>query len=997
LALALVTPATAEPYASRITIGAGSLSHTLHEISRQTGTELLFDPAAVAGMQARRIDANSSVMAALQLVLAGTGLSVRRAASGALIIEAPATAPLAKQDAAVPDILVVGRRTQNADIRRQETDIQPYHVISGDQIVGSHADNIGQYFGSRVTTNASVLSPGAALGGTTNSAIDLRGLGTDETLVLIDGRRMPGFNSTAIVGAITRTAAFDLFQADLNALPLHAIDRIEILTGTAGGIYGYGALGGVVNVVLAHDRPGAEFHVSSGMTTRGDAGRVSLEARVEFSPDHGATTVTVDAGLSRAQPLTVGQRDFLAADRREAYRVDPYDVLNLTPFFGNSIGVFSALSGETLTLKSEYGGTALGSSFTYISSGFEGSPGDLATALRAKAGQIDLGISDGETASYIQANPDVKSLLMNVRHQFGGGIEAYFDGVMLWNHGHYVNHGVPGALFLTPDSPGDPFEQDIFVYFPTTQATIDRSTDFNSSRFTAGLVAPILFDWRATVETTWGGTRTRQAGTDHFDEASYAVDYAPFGGWAQFQAALHDNQMNGTFESQADTRYREQSLKLAGPVFRTAAGTATLALLAEHRGETALGYTVHATGDMESGEGPISPISIGTTSAYAELRAPIFGEKAPLPFLRGLEMQLAIRHDSQSDHFALDPSVSDSPRMNLTFLGTAFTAGAKVSPVPWLMLRGSFATGETPPALQDLTSTIDPFGFLFDDPKRPTDFFSLVSDKRGGSPALRNIRATTASIGLVLTPWGSQGLRASLDYSHVRKTHAVEYSYDDLVLAHEDMWPERVQREPLSAEDRALGDTGGVITLIDSTAINGASLSVQTFDARLDWSFAMKSSAFHLYGSATYNFGNRVRALFAPDVTPNGYDGGPLTWRANMGVDWSLGSLTIGANAQYFAGSSVFMDAEQSLDPQSDFIRALQGSDRISSQTYVDLRVRKRLHLGDADFHIDLGVNNIFDAAPPRVHSLGAIAGGAYSPYGDPRGRRFDVSLSTLF
>ncbi len=78
------------------------------------------------------------------------------------------------------------------------------------------------------------------------SLVDLRGLGSNRTVVLINGRRVPG-------SPFTGTSA-----VDLNTIPLAAIERVEILTDSASAVYGADAIGGVVNVVLKKDYDGAE-------------------------------------------------------------------------------------------------------------------------------------------------------------------------------------------------------------------------------------------------------------------------------------------------------------------------------------------------------------------------------------------------------------------------------------------------------------------------------------------------------------------------------------------------------------------------------------------------------------------------------------------------------------------------------------------------------------------------------------------------------------------
>ena len=661
----MTCPAFADPSESLIRVSAGPLPHTLQEIARQTGGELLFDHNAVAGLQAPKIDARTSVMGAVEAALAGTGLHVRRAGSGALIVEAASPPPLEQQDAAVSELLVVGHRTQNADIRRTETDIQPYQVITSDQITGAHDDDVGQYVETRVTTNAAIQQFGAVVLAA-NSSIDLRGLGPEQTLVLVDGRRMPGYAVTAL----------DNGQPDLNALPLHDIDRIEILTGAAGGIYGFGALGGVVNVVLAHDRPGVELNVTGGLSSRGDAGRMSVESRFEFSLDHGATDVTLDASLTRSQPLTNGERDYLVNDRRDTLAADPSALFSLLPN-GNGIAAFNISPGQPLTLKPQYGGGSLGSPYTLVPTGFEGSPQALAAALTAGAGKLDLGLSSGDAASDIETNPDLESLLMNVRHQFGGGVEAYFDGIMLWNHGRYLDPGENGygETALSPSSPEDPFEQLVYVKFPMPPSSNDFETRFDSSRFTLGVVAPLPLQWRATAEATWGEAQYAETQTQQAYNGA-VFEGAPFGSWSQFQQLLLSMPQNGVVKLQADDIYQEQSLTLAGPVFQAPGGPATLTVVAERRGESVPAYAMIGTGVDAFSAGSVAARSTTTTSIYAELRSRIFADQAPSPLLRNLEVQLAVRDDSQSNDFSEDPTVPGSPREHVTFTGAPHTPRA---------------------------------------------------------------------------------------------------------------------------------------------------------------------------------------------------------------------------------------------------------------------------------------------------------------------------------
>jgi hypothetical protein len=149
----------------------------------------------------------------------------------------------------VPEILVKGKKSLNTDIKRTEDAPQPYVVFEREEILRSQASNIEDFLRTRLPMNTSSASPGQTPGqAITRSVIDLRGLGENQTLILVDGRRMPG---------VTQGAGIPT-QPDINGIPLAAIERIEVLPSTAGGIYGGSATGGVVNVILRRDFRGVE-------------------------------------------------------------------------------------------------------------------------------------------------------------------------------------------------------------------------------------------------------------------------------------------------------------------------------------------------------------------------------------------------------------------------------------------------------------------------------------------------------------------------------------------------------------------------------------------------------------------------------------------------------------------------------------------------------------------------------------------------------------------
>jgi hypothetical protein len=223
----------------QLNIPGGALPGALAELAAQAGFEILFDEQILADAQVAPLTGVMSADEALRRLLAGTRLGYHCTSDGLIVLYRLAEPAAGGGDGAIPEILVIGRRTQNVDIRRTENDIQPYKVATRAEIERAHRSNVEDFTRGRVPANAQTRTfaqDTTRQRGVTRSALDLRGLGRRRTLVLLDGKRLPS----------VRTVDLDFDQPDLNGILLSAIERIETLTGTAGGIYGPSALGGVV-------------------------------------------------------------------------------------------------------------------------------------------------------------------------------------------------------------------------------------------------------------------------------------------------------------------------------------------------------------------------------------------------------------------------------------------------------------------------------------------------------------------------------------------------------------------------------------------------------------------------------------------------------------------------------------------------------------------------------------------------------------------------------
>jgi outer membrane receptor protein involved in Fe transport len=1013
----LALPAHSEAPEFPVSISDGPLFAGLKTLESQTGIELLYDGNVVRDFRSPPVAGTLTTEAALQQLLSETDLTVRRAASGAWIIERRAAPPLAQQDAAVAEILVVGRRTQNADIRRYEEDIQPYVVANKEEILRAHRDNIDQFIASRLTSSTTIVPSLASQEAGVMSSINLRGLGAADTVVLVDGRRMPSIPDVDN----------GFRQTDLNAIPLHAIERIEVLTGAAGGIHGFGALGGVVNIVLDRDVDEFEFHTSQGISSRGDSRRHVVEAKFGQTFGQGATDFVMFASHQELDTLRAADRGFAVRDYRRTHALAP----EYTPLYyphGNSLTVQGFLSPD-LTFKPEFGGGALGSDRTYLPVGFAGDAAALTAALQQHSGQVDFSIADSDGQHDLGSNPRSSSLLANLRHRFGAGFEAYADVIMLRNRGATVGpffadvsggFRLPGMsngfALMAPESPANPFTDYLSVSYPIRDLNGRAKKNLENSRYTTGIEADLPFDWRGTLEAAWGKFRFSTSTSDAWaplgsvfvllgDESD--LDTNPLGDWQTFEGVVKSTVWRDTWAEVAETRFHTQSVRLAGPLFDTGSGRTMLTLLAERRSEhvppSRETYTSEVGGETFVYEFRDDPLSRQSRSFYGELRSRLFDENTDLAITRGLELQLAVRQDEQEDDFQRTQILPDAGMLHSRFAGTAYTVGAKISPARWLTIRGSYSTGEQPPPLGYLVE-IDPglIGSGLDvDPRRggtepaPDGVLQL-----GGNSRLKAARAGALSLGAILTPAGLEGPTFALDYSRIRRARDVRSHTIDEILAHEAQWPARVRRAPLTDEDRANGYSGGVIEMIDVRDTNDGSLQVDAFDLRVEWPLIVLNGRLRLYADATYHKNNLRTTRYSPGLQWAGYLEGPLKRRANGGFDWSKGPLTVGANAQYFGSSLIYDRGSIPGLLDEDYLR-VQGSARVPSQTYLDLFASWRLsarHPGPVDsFTLDLGVVNVLDRSPPRESAGVTFDGPGYSRYGDPRLRRFELGVSCQF
>src|SRR5690606_33437515 len=133
-------------------------------------------------------------------------------------------------------------------------------------------------------------APGAA-------TVNLRGLGLNRTLVLMDGRRVQPVNGLLVV--------------DLNTIPSAAIERVEIITGGAAAVYGADAIAGVVNFILKRDLEGFDVSAQYSITEEGGGAETSISGLFGANFSDGRGNVLLGADFSERDTIYGKDRDWI--------------------------------------------------------------------------------------------------------------------------------------------------------------------------------------------------------------------------------------------------------------------------------------------------------------------------------------------------------------------------------------------------------------------------------------------------------------------------------------------------------------------------------------------------------------------------------------------------------------------------------------------------------------------------------------------------------------
>jgi iron complex outermembrane receptor protein len=452
------------------------------------------------------------------------------------------------------------------------------------------------------------------------------------TLVLINGRRAP-------VSPVAATGG--LAFVDVSAIPLAAIERVEILSDGASATYGSDAVSGVVNIILKSNYSGAEVGGMFSMSSNKEHWSNRNFYAVAGSTS-GNTSVTISTEWKRSDPLIQKDRAFSTG----LFRTPSFaGVIDFTPTGG---------SAQYYILNRSLNAPPLNLDLTpaqIVAQGIYSGPVDQATA------NFVQDLSDYPT---LIASAERRSFTSMVEHKLNPSTTLFADFMFSVSETETVLNAQPVTGLVAADHPFNPFNMAVtarnrFLTFPRIYA--NQATTL---RAVAGVKGNFAQNWSYDAAVNWNRINHAFRNRNLIDGAKYtelvnARTYNPF---ARTQAPGIVESMLGTQVRDFVSTLRALDLKVNGSAFQLPGGPVQLGVGAAFSWEE-LDFT-NDRYDQTGGWLQATPrlpfnARLNTDSFFAEARIPIFSEKNAKRGFHTLELSIAARHDIYST--TEDPTV----------------------------------------------------------------------------------------------------------------------------------------------------------------------------------------------------------------------------------------------------------------------------------------------------------------------------------------------------
>lgn len=812
-------------------------------------------------------------------------------------------------------------------------------------------------------------SIGSGTGGATFA--NLRGLGTNKTLILLNGRRMAPF-------------AFGVNAIDLNSIPFAVIDRVEVLRDGASAIYGTDAIGGVINFITKKNFQGGDLAIEASAPT----GKGGDKHRASF---------LVGAG-------DLGQNGFNAwfsYDKQTQKRIRALD----REFSKTGIIPSRGVNGNS--------GTTFPGNFNYteLGTGTVKTGNITAPNCAPPLSQVNPTNSAAcvfDFSATIDIVPDVEQETLAGRFSVAlpGDHTASFEIVNTTNTN--VSRVAQDPVSNIVIQPGNPA-------YPTTYPGIDPTKPVtagwrmvpagNRTNESKSSADRIVLDVRGNVggfDYVAGAFRTvsraSDGAIDGYVNAPFIRTQVGLGNLNPFRAAtpaellvIEQAKRRGTF-AVAEGTTDGIDARVSKDLFQLSGGAAAISLGVEARNER---Y------QYDTDDAVVAAIPSAGRSAYhvtGDRKVYALSTELLLPVLKTLEVQLAARYDNYSD-----AGGSFNPKVGFRF-----------QPVKAFALRGSYNTGFKAPSLDDLygPQSITFAAGAVNDPLlcpggvvntaaggvTARDCGQQVQVQQGGNPALKPEESKTFTLGVVFEP--IQNLTFTADYWRIRLKDQINAIDQISILGNSAQYADKIIRcNTLPVDVQAeLNRCGGlnvnspaigyVVTLTDNLG------KVNTDGIDLSASYTLQAGGAGTFTGTwygtwvhSYQYQNSPSDPLKENVGAY-VDSSPFfRWQHNVSLGWSLGDYAARLGMRYKSGYT----------DQNNPTTVVGGPSfygKVDAYTLVDFSTTAKL---TKNFTLTAGVNNLFDKDPPFSNQSTRSQRGYDPRYTDPTGRAYFVRANLSY
>jgi iron complex outermembrane receptor protein len=915
-----------------------------------------------------------------------------------------------------------------SNIKRSEVETAaPVQILTREDIQRSGKASVAEFLQTLAVDNQgsvpTTFSNGFAAGA---SGISLRGLGAASTLVLVNGRRIAPYGLADDGQKIF---------ADLNVLPLEAVERVEILKDGGSAIYGSDAIAGVVNVILKKNQVGTVFKATLGQSRYGDGAESSAAITHGFGNlESDQYNVLLNFEVTKKGAIAAGDRIGRGPVGLGDYRGYGYDsyyggpagsILNSVGAAGDTLPAGSSVAGNVRKPgsllyfsrsnpnTSETGFTKAfpGANCAKLSGGYQ--PQDAAGGCVIDANRV---------YSQIQPQSEAINFFGRGTRSLDQNTEAYAELNFYTNQssatstpstvsssvGSPIGARVNSGVSLGSQHPDNPYFGTAarLRYLATDVGPRISNLDSQFIRFVSGLKLT-RGAWDLDTAILYSESKTTNERTGYLNrDVTFAL--------------LNPSAANVAAATASSAAYRALP---AGTYWRIAENSNLnsrdlYAALSPTLTNTGLSKTsqIDFKGSREIGQLPGGPIglAVGTEirresvrlgptpgtevgniiglgySAYEASRTVIgtYAE-ALMPIAKALELNAAIRTDNYSE-----AGSSVTPKV-----------GVKWRPVNGFALRGTFAQGfRAPGAAEKGTSGgVAAYTLGTDNPRCAV---ITPGDCSAGAVAMLTIpntelkpeKSDTTTFGAV---WDiSPRTSFVADLFEIKRRNEINAETPDAAIKNG-----HVIRDLTSASN-VPGDPGPIV-LVLSKYINSSQTTIRGVDFDLKHRFDLDGGQKVTVGATATHFFNWTRV--DPDGTVYNYNGthgncdvtnciGTPKDRINFVATWEQGPWSVSSLASYRGSlkNILYKGATECAD-HKDYDGAIPGPNadcKISSFTTVDLSARYKLTAKTEIFGV---VRNVFDKIPPLDHTTYGALG--YNPldYSGAVGRYLKVGVRHAF